>query len=148
MNSKTAAVLFSGLLFACAQTQPPQAAAPPASSPTVASAPAPATAPASAGAPTPAATPAPAPTQAAAPARVDHVVTIQRATCQGLMKLAPDDRAAAAMFYIGYQASRSRATTINVAIIPSIEAQAFVYCQENPDEPLVRAFAEAYSRAR
>jgi hypothetical protein len=60
--------------------------------------------------------------------------------------LAPDDRAAAAMFYIGYQASRLRASTIDVAVIPSIEAQAFVYCQENPDEPLVRAFAQAYAR--
>jgi hypothetical protein len=60
--------------------------------------------------------------------------------------LAPDDRSAAAMFYIGYQASRLRASTIDVAVIPSIEAQAFVYCQENPDEPLVRAFAQAYAR--
>jgi hypothetical protein len=60
--------------------------------------------------------------------------------------LSPDDRAAAAMFYIGYQAARFRASTIDVAVIPSIEAQAFVYCQENPDEPVARAFAEAYSR--
>jgi hypothetical protein len=132
MNRKAAALVLSGLLAACVQAQPPAATAPPAPSP--------------ASAPGPAAAPAPA--QAATPTPVDHVVDIQRANCQGLMKLAPEDRAAAAMFYIGYQASRSRATTINVAIIPSIEAQAFVYCQENPDQPLVRAFAEAYSRAR
>jgi HdeA/HdeB family len=91
----------------------------------------------------PAATPS-AP-QAGKPAPVSHVVNIQRADCRNLLRLSPNDRAAAAMFYIGYQASRLRASTIDVAVIPSIEAQAFVYCQENPDEPLVRAFAAAYS---
>jgi HdeA/HdeB family len=142
MNRKATALVLSGLLAACVQAQPPAATAPPPPSSAAASAgaPGPASAPASTG--------APAPAQAATSAQVDHVVTIQRASCQGLMKLSPEDRAAAAMFYIGYQASRSRATTINVGIIPSIEAQAFVYCQENPDQPLVRAFAEAYSRAR
>ena len=48
------------------------------------------------------------------------------------MRLAADDRAAAAMFYIGYQASHFPARTINVALIPSIEAQALTYCEENP----------------
>jgi hypothetical protein len=62
--------------------------------------------------------------------------------------LAPDDRAAATMFYIGYQASHFRARTINVALIPSIEAQALTYCEENPDRPVVQAFAEAYLEAR
>jgi hypothetical protein len=52
------------------------------------------------------------------------------------------------MFYIGYQASRLRATTINVGVIPSIEAQALTYCQENPDEPVARAFAQAYLRTQ
>jgi hypothetical protein len=62
--------------------------------------------------------------------------------------LAPDDRAAATMFYIGYQASRFRARTIDVALIASIEAQALTYCEENPDRPVVQAFAEAYLEAR
>ena len=87
MNGKTAAVLLSGLLVACAQTQPPEATAPAAPSPPAA--PAPAAAPAS----------------AAESAPVDHIVNIQRALCGDLMRLAPDDRAAATMFYIGYQAS-------------------------------------------
>jgi hypothetical protein len=77
---------------------------------------------------------------------VDHVVDIRAAKCQDLMRLAPDDRAAAALFYIGYQASQLRARTINVAVISSIEAQAFIYCQENPGETVAQAFKQAFSR--
>jgi hypothetical protein len=58
--------------------------------------------------------------------------------------LTPEDRAAASMFYIGYQAARLRARSINVGVIPSIEAQAFTYCQEDPDRPVAQAFAAAY----
>jgi hypothetical protein len=136
MNSKATAVLLSGLLFACAQTQPQETAAPSAPSPPAASAPAPAV--------------APAPTQpsAAESAPTNHIVNIRRASCQDLLRLSPEDRAAATMFYIGYQASRLRATTINVGVIPSIEAQAVIYCQENPDRPVAQAFAQAYQRTR
>lgn len=128
MNGRTAAVLLSGLLVACAQTQPQEATEPPA--------------------PPPAPAPGTAPTPAAEAARVDHIVNIRGARCGDLLRLAPDDRAAATMFYIGYQASRFRARTINVALIPSIEAQALTYCEENPDRPVVQAFAEAYLAAR
>src|SRR5436305_13724670 len=82
MNSKATAVLLSGLLFACAQAQPPEAAAPSAPSPPAASAPA----------------PAPAQPSAAEPAPTDHIVNIQRASCQDLLRLSPEDRAAATMF--------------------------------------------------
>ena len=126
MNSKTTALLLSGLLFACAQTQPPQEAAPSAPS-------------------TPAASAQP---SAAESAPTDHIVNIRRASCQDLLRLAPEDRAAATMFYIGYQASRLRATTINVGVIPNIQAQALTYCQENPDRPVAQAFAQAYLRTR
>lgn len=150
MNGKTTAVLFSGLLVACAQPQSPEATTPPepvqapvsASAETAAHAPAPA----------PAQTPAPAPGQAQAqapatkPVPVDHVVNIQRASCEDLLRLSPEDREAASMFYIGYQASRFRARTINVGVIPSIEAQAVTYCAENPRRAVAQAFAEAYSR--
>jgi hypothetical protein len=132
MNSKATAVLLSGLLFACVQTQPPEAAAPSAPSTPAASAPA----------------PAPAQPSAAEAAPTDHIVNIRRASCQDLLRLSPEDRAAATMFYIGYQASRLRATTINVGVIPSIEARALTYCQENPDEPVAQAFAQAYLRNR
>jgi hypothetical protein len=77
---------------------------------------------------------------------VNHIVDIQRALCQDLLRLSPDDREDASMFYIGFQASRSRARTIDVSVIPSIEAQALVYCSENPDRPVAQAFAEAFRR--
>jgi hypothetical protein len=129
MNAKSAAVLLSGLLAACAPTQPPEAAAPPAPSPP----------------PTEAAAP---PATEPAPPPVDHVVNIRRAGCQDLLKLSPDDRSAASMFYIGYEASRFGSSTINVGGIPSIAAQAFTYCQEHPERTAAQAFAEAYSRRR
>jgi hypothetical protein len=129
MNGKPAAVLLSGLLAACVQTQPPEATTPPAS-------------------PTPPVQ-TQAPAQAAAePALADRIVSIRGARCQGLLSLSPEDRAAASMFYIGYQASRVRASTINVGVIPSIEEQAIAYCEENPDRTVAQAFAHAYARAR
>jgi len=126
MNGRNAAMLLSGLLVACAQTKQPESTAPPA--------------------PPPVPAPAQAPPAEAAP--VDHIVNIRGARCGDFLRLAQDDRAAATMFYIGYQASRFHARTINVAVIPSIEAQALTYCEENPDRPVVQAFAEAYSEAR
>ena len=128
MNGRTAAILLSGLLVACAQSQPQEATAPPAPPP----------APASAAVPAPATEAGP----------VGHIVSIRGARCGDLLRLAPDDRAAATMFYIGYQASHFRARTINVALIPSIEAQALTYCEENPDRPVVQAFSEAFLEAR
>jgi HdeA/HdeB family len=136
MTGKTAAILLLGSLVACTQMQPPEATAPPA--------------PAQAAAAPPLQAPAPAPAQpgAAAAAPATHIVDIQRASCQDLLRLSPEDRDAASMFYIGYQASRLRARTIDVGMIPSIEGQAVTYCGENPGRPVVRAFAEAYSRTR
>ncbi len=132
MNGKPAAVLLSGLLLACVQMQPPEATTPPAPSPPPAQAQAPAL---------------PAPTAAAEPPP-DHIVNIRRARCEDMLKLSPEDRAAASMFYIGYQASRLRASTINVGVIPSIEEQAIAYCEENPDRTVAQAFADAYSQSR
>lgn len=80
--------------------------------------------------------------------RPDHIVSIRGAGCQDLLRLSPDDRAAASMFYIGYQASRLRARTINVGRIPSIEAQAVTYCEENPRRTVADVFAEAFVRSR
>jgi HdeA/HdeB family len=131
MNAKTAAVLVLGLLAACAQAQPKVAAGPPASPPHPAAASAPAAAAA----------------KAAAPAPVSHIVDIRGSTCRDLLRLSPADRDDASMFYIGYQAARSRAATIDVSVIPSIEAQALTNCAENPDWPVAEAFAEAYSLA-
>jgi HdeA/HdeB family len=72
----------------------------------------------------------------------------RRVRCENLLKLSPEDHATASMFYIGYQASRVRANTINVGVIPSIEGQAIAYCEENPDRTVAQAFADAYSQAR
>jgi hypothetical protein len=82
------------------------------------------------------------------PASADRVVVIRRATCDTLLALAPEDREDASMFYIGYQASRFRAKTINVNLIPTIEAQAISYCAADPNRPVAQAFTEAYLRTR
>ena len=128
MNRKTAFVLLSGVwsgaLFACAQ--PPDAAAP-------AVPPAP-----------PVAAPAPAPAPVAEPTPSNRSVSIQEATCERLLELSPDDRAAAALFYIGYQAARFGSRAINVAAIPNAEEWANRYCAEHPGRPAVEAFRQAY----
>jgi hypothetical protein len=128
MNGKTAFVMLSGVLsgslYACAQ--PPEAAAP-------AAPPVP-----------PVAAPAPAPAPVAEPTPSNRWVSIQGATCERLLELSPDDRAAASLFYIGYQAARFRSRTINVAAIPDAEEWASRYCAEYPGRPAVEAFRQAY----
>jgi hypothetical protein len=138
MNEKTAFVLLSGVLSGslCACAQPQEAAAPVASPPPLEAA-APAAPP-----PPPVAAPAPAPV--AEPMPSNRWVSIQRATCERLLELSPDDRAAAALFYIGYQAARFRSSAINVAAIPNAEEWADSYCVEHPGRPAVEAFRQAY----
>ena len=128
MNEKTAFVLLSGVLSGslCACAQPQEAAAP------------------AAPPPPPAAAPAPAPAPVAEPMPSNRWVSIQKATCERLLELSPDDRAAAALFYIGYQAARFRSSAINVAAIPNAEESADSYCAEHPDRPAVEAFRQAY----
>src|SRR5260370_14886254 len=83
MNGKTAFVLLSGVLsgslWGCAQSQ--EAAAPAAPTPLPVAAPA----------------PAPAPAPVAEPTLRDRWVSIQGATCEKLLELSPDDRAAASL---------------------------------------------------
>ncbi len=129
MNGKSALVLLSGLLSGslCACVQPP-AAAPAAPTPPPAAAPAPA--------------PAPAPAAEAPPA--NRWVSIQGATCKKLLELSQDDRAAASLFYIGYQAARFGSRAINVAAIPNAEEWAENYCAEHSSRPAVEAYRQAY----
>jgi hypothetical protein len=122
MKGKIAIVLLSGLLFACAPTQPPAASAPPA--------------------------PPLAPTPAAETVPTDRIVVIRRASCGDLLRLSTEDRAEAAMFYIGYQSSRFGAATVNVSAIPDVEVEAIEYCEANPDRAAAEAFAKAYSYFR
>jgi hypothetical protein len=65
-----------------------------------------------------------------------------------MLGLSPEDRASASMFYIGYQASRTRASTINVNVIPDMVGLALDYCAEHPDRTVARAFAQAYAETR
>jgi hypothetical protein len=136
MNGKTAFVLLSGVLSGslCACVQPPGAAAPAAPTPPPVAAPAPA----------PVAAPPPAPAPVAEPTPGNRWVSIQGATCKRLLELSPDDRAAASLFYVGYQAARFRSRTINVAAIPNAEEWAESYCAEHPGRPAVEAFRQAY----
>ena len=131
MNGKTAFVLLSGVLSGslCACAQPPEAAAPAApAAPT----------------PPPVAAPAPAPAPVAEPTPGNRWVSIRGATCERLLELSPDDRAAASLFYTGYQAARFGSRTINVAAIPDAEERAESYCAEHPGRPAVEAFRQAY----
>jgi hypothetical protein len=129
MNGKTAFVLLSGVLSGSlgACVQPPEAAAPAAPPPPVA-----------------AAAPAPAPAPAAESPPGDRWVSIRGATCERLLELSPDDRAAASLFYTGYQAARFRSRSINVAAIPDAEEWAESYCAEHPARTAVEAFRQAY----
>ena len=123
MNGKIGVVLLSGLLFACVQQPPPNtAAAPP---------------------PPPVAAP-PAPVAAAPPA--NRRVSIRAVRCARLLELPEDDRAAASLFYIGYQASRLNARTINVGRIPDAEAEALSLCEASPNQTVANAFRRAYLR--
>ena len=128
MNRKTAFVLLSGVLSGslCACVQPPDAPAP--AAPT----------------PPPVAAPAPAPAPVAEPTPSNRRVSIQEATCERLLQLSPDDRAAASLFYIGYQAARFGSRAINVAAIPNAEEWAESYCAEHPGRPAVEAYRQAY----
>jgi hypothetical protein len=125
MNGKTAFVLLSGVLsgslLAC--VQPPDAAAPAAPPPPIA---------------------APAPAPVAESTAGDRWVTIREATCARLLELSPDDRAAASLFYTGYQAARFGSRAINVAAIPNAEQWAESYCADHPGRPAVEAFRQAY----
>jgi hypothetical protein len=127
MNGKPAVVLLSGLMFACVQAPPPTATTTAAPSPPVVA-------------------PEPAPAPVAGPIPVNRRVSFLTARCERLLELPPDDRAAASLFYIGYQAARSRARTINVGAIPTAEAQAYEYCEARPNRPAVEAFRRAYLR--
>jgi hypothetical protein len=121
MLEKIGVALMSGLLFTCAQAHAQTQS------------PAPQNAPAQA---------------AAATAPADRFVPIRAVNCARLLQLPNDDRSVAAMFYMGYQASRVGATAINVGQIPSLVSLALGYCATYPDRPATEAFAYAYSVTR
>ena len=119
MKNAAATVVLLGLLSACAQPAPP-----------------------------PPPPPAPAPAPAAEAPQVDRYVQIRQARCDTFLGLSPDDRAAASMFYIGYEASRYRTSNVNVALIPEIGGMAVNFCEVEPNRRVADAFAESISVAR
>ena len=80
--------------------------------------------------------------------REERIVDIRGAGCEALLGLDQDDRIMAAMFYIGYQSSRSGARTINVGRIPNIARLALSYCQDHPNRTVAEAFAQGYRQGR
>lgn len=121
MNRTTVIVLsLSGLLFAGAQI------------------------PASAQTP-PAAVPAAAPSAQPPATPASRFVGIRDVRCARLFELSNEDRAAAAMFYIGYAASRVGAGAINVGALRTLETMALSYCAAFPDRPAYEGFAQAYA---
>ena len=133
MIGKVAAVLLSGLLVACVQAPPPAAVAPPPPAPPPVPAPPPA---------------AVAPGPLAEAVREERIVDIRGAGCEAFLGLDQDDRIMAAMFYIGYHASRFGSRTINVGRIPTIARSALSYCEAHPDRPVAEAFAQGYRQGR
>ena len=126
MKRTTVIVLsFSGFLFAGAQI------------PALAQTPS---------APPPAAVPAAAPSAQPAPAApASRFVGIREVRCARLFELSNEDRAAAAMFYIGYEASRAGAGAINIGGLRTLESMALSYCAAFPDRPAYEGFAQAYA---
>ena len=125
MHGKTAVVLLLGLLCGCVQPQPSGAVQSPAAPPPAAAQPA-----------------------AAAAVPAARWVSIRAVSCARLLELSDEDRAAASMFYHGYQASRSGARNINVGGLGNLEALVLRYCTAYPDRPVVEAFKEVYALNR
>lgn|SRR5215469_12818642 len=118
MISKFALISLSVVLLAACAPVPPPAPPPP---------PPPA-------APPPA--PAPEPVSTAP-------IPIRSLPCAELLGASDEDRAAAAMFFIGYQASRAQVRNLTISQIEAIERKALSACAMNPSMPAVRAFAVA-----
>jgi hypothetical protein len=98
--------------------------------------------------PAPAPAPLPPPPPAAPPPPPPEPVStapipIRSLPCSELLGASDDDRAAAAMFFIGYQASRAQIRNLTISQIESIERKALSACAVNPTMPAVRAFAVA-----
>jgi hypothetical protein len=64
------------------------------------------------------------------------------------LELSDEDRAAATMFYHGYQTSRSGAREVNVGGLGNVGALILRYCTAYPDRPVVQAFKEVYALNR
>lgn len=120
MKTKCAIVisLVVPLLAACAPPSPPPPAVVPAPPP-------------------PAAAPPPPPPEAA-PSTAP--IPIRTLSCAEMIGASDDDRAAASMFFIGYQASSTGVHDLSIAQIQAIEGKALGICASKPALPAARAF--------
>jgi hypothetical protein len=107
------------LLAACAQPAPPPAPAP--------------------AAPPPAAAPPPTPE----PAPSTAPIPIRTLSCAELIGASDDDRAAASMFFIGYQAASAGVRNLSIAEIQAIEEKALSICAAHEQMTAVRAYRTA-----
>ena len=123
MKTKCAIVisLVVPLLAACAPPSPPPPAVVPAPPP-------------------PAAAPPPPPPEAA-PSTAP--IPIRTLSCAEMIGASDDDRAAASMFFIGYQAAAAGVRNLSIAQIQAIEGKALSICAAHPALPAVRAFRTA-----
>ena len=117
MISKLALIASLALLAACAPPAPaPAPAVPPPSPP-----------------------PAPPPEPAASTAPIP----IRSLSCAELLGASDDDRAAASMFFIGYQAATRHVRGLSISQIEAIEEAALSICAAHQTMPAARAFGQA-----
>lgn len=130
---KTASIVVSSLLAACAQMpgSPPQAAAAAAPS-------------APAAAPAPAAATRITSEAQIAPGRWD----VDQVRCFDLLGAADDDRAAAAMFYYGYLAAKAGIHVIDVSRVDGNVRRVMDQCAATPNITVPQAFREALDGSR
>jgi hypothetical protein len=116
MNSRITVIGLAGVLLAAcaapAAEQPPAAGPPP---------------------PVAAAPPAPPPPLASPPPpQGKRPVVVARVRCETLLSAAPDDRAAASMFYLGYEAAAAHVAVVDINKVEDIEKRALHYCLQHP----------------
>ncbi len=73
----------------------------------------------------------------------DTPIPIRSFTCADLLGAADDDRASAAMFFIGYRAALAHTRALTINEVEAIEETALSACAASPAMPANRAFAEA-----
>jgi len=127
MKSKLTLIALPALLLlaACSSSSPPPVSVPQ---------------PAAAPAAPPPAPPPPEPAASTAP------IPIRTLSCAELLGASDEDRAAASMFFIGYQASEAKVHDLAISQIEEIEEAALKSCADNPKLTAVRAFHDALAK--
>lgn len=95
--------------------------------------------------PPPPAAAAPAPTPAP---REHRVVALATVPCRELLAVNQEDRALAAMFYLGYASGRLHRRTIDVGDVEGLETAALDECARLPDQPASAAFMRVLEEMR